>query len=190
VVSETLESLSQRLNTYAAQLPKQARWQAELLVADLEQEPAVASALGDVHALGTTARGANELLDDLPGLLGADDSPVRRMLAEERRALLQGVSAERVATLQYATAERQVVLAFVREERLALAAALRQERIETLVEVDAIKTRAVDSAIVGLRGLVDYTLWRVAALLVFLLLAAATVGVVAYRLTVGRRAVA
>ena len=31
-VSDTIESLSQRLNTYAAELPKQARWQAEILL--------------------------------------------------------------------------------------------------------------------------------------------------------------
>ena len=37
-VSDTLENLSERLNMYAAQLPKQARWQAELLAAQMTTE--------------------------------------------------------------------------------------------------------------------------------------------------------
>jgi len=65
------------------------------------------------------------------------------------------VNTQRLETLAYTTAERTAVLAAVRDERLAFAAALRQERIATLAEVDAIKSRAVDSAIAGLRGLVD-----------------------------------
>ena len=33
--SDTLENMSERLNTYVAHLPKQARWQAELLAAEM-----------------------------------------------------------------------------------------------------------------------------------------------------------
>ncbi len=186
-VAESLENLSQRLNTYAAQLPKQARWQAELLVADMEHEPVVASVIGDLDALGTTARTANELLGEVPGDWGAEDSPVRRMLAAERRAVLQGINTQRLETLEYVTGERVATLAAVHEERLALVETLRQERIETLVEVDAIKSRGVDSAIAGLRELVDYALVRLAVLALFLMLSAATFGVVGYWLTVGRR---
>jgi hypothetical protein len=51
-VSDTVESLSEHLNTYAAQPPRQARWQAELMVADMEGERGVEGTLGDVHALG------------------------------------------------------------------------------------------------------------------------------------------
>ena len=83
------------------------------------------------------------------------------------------------------TAERQAVIEAARKERIALVAALRQERIDTLTEVDAIKTRAIDSVLAGMKDLVDYTLWRVAALTFCLLLAAATLGAIAYRL--GRR---
>jgi hypothetical protein len=186
-VSQTLDSLSQRLNTYAAQLPKQARWQAELLIADAEHEPVVAGVLGDVHALGATARTANGLLGDVPALVAGEGSPVRQLLAAERRAVLAGVHTQRLETLEYVTAERLAVLAAVREERLALVAALHQERIATLVEVDAIKTRAIDSGMVGLQGLVDYALLRVAAMLLVLMFAAAAMAVAAYWLTLGRR---
>ena len=96
------------------------------------------------------------------------------------------MNAQRLATLEYATSERLAVLAALREERVATLAALRQERIEGLHEVDAIKTRAVDTAVAGLKEVVDYAIWRLAALLLFFLVTAAALGTVSYRLTVGR----
>jgi hypothetical protein len=185
--SETIENVSERLNTYAAQLPKQARWQAELLVADMTLEPVVADTLGDVRALGETARRANELLSDVPALVDAAGSPVRELVAAERRATLEAVNLQRLQTLEYVAAERLTVLAALREERIAVVEALHQERIETMKEADAIKTRAVDLSAGALRELVDYTLWRVAVLAVLLMLSAATLGVVGYWLTLGRR---
>ena len=184
--TDTLENLSERLNTYAAQLPKQARWQAELLVDDMASAPGVADTLGDVHALGLAARSLDELLGDAPGLAKAG-SPVREMLAAERRAVLEGVNGQRLQTLEYATAERLAVLAALHEERIATLTALHQERVESLKEVDAIKTRAVESAVSGLRELFDYALVRVAVMLLLLMASAATLGVVGYWLTVGRR---
>jgi hypothetical protein len=186
-VSDTLENLSERLNIYAAQLPKQARWQAELLVADMAGEHEVEDTLADIHDVGTAARRANDLLGDVPGVLGAAAPPLREAVAAERRALLEGVNGQRLQTLEYLTSERLATLAALREERVTIGAALHQERIETLKEVDAIKTRAVETTLAGLRDLVDYTLWRAAAVLVFLMLSAATLVVVGYWLTVGRR---
>ena len=110
----------------------------------------------------------------------------RTVLAEERRAVLDAVNAQRLATLEYATSERLAVLAALREERLATLAALTQERIEGLREVDAIKTRALDTAVAGLKEVVDYAIWRLAVLLFFFLVTVAALGTVAYRLTVGR----
>ena len=68
----TLESLSERLNTYAAELPKQARWQAELLVSSTRRASAAwRAALGDVHAVGTAARARERrCMGDVPGLRG------------------------------------------------------------------------------------------------------------------------
>jgi hypothetical protein len=185
-VSDTVEALSERLNTWAALEPKLARWQAELLLSESAGERSLETALGDVGALGAAARRAQELLDHPPDAAGAM-SAARAALAEERRAALDSVNAQRLATLEYATSERLAVLAALREERIATVAALRQERIEGLREVDAIKTRAVDTAVAGLKDVVDYAVWRLAALLLFLLVAVAVLVTISYRLTVGRQ---
>jgi hypothetical protein len=184
-VSDTVEAVSERLNTYAALEPKLARWQAELLLSDSAGERSLEAALGDVAALGSAARRAQELLDHPPDLAGAM-SAARAVLAEERRAVLDSVNAQRLATLEYATSERLAVLTALREERIATLAALRQERIEGLQEVDSIKTRAVDTGVAGLKEVVDYAIWRLAALLLVFLVTVAALGIVSYRLTVGR----
>ena len=100
----------------------------------------------------------------MPGLLVAAGAAVREV-----------VSAERLATL-----------AALHEEWIAVVAALRQERIAILAEVEALEKRAIESATVRLRALVGYTLWRVAALLAFLMLLAATLGLAFHRLAAGR----
>jgi hypothetical protein len=184
-VSDTVEAVSERLNTYAALEPKLARWQAELLLSDSAGERSLEAALGDVAALGSAARRSQELLDHPPDLAGAT-SAARAALAEERRSVLDSVNAQRLATLEYATSERIAVLTALREERIATLAALRQERIESLQEVDSIKTRAVETAIAGLKEVVDYAIWRLAALLLVFLVTVAALGIVAFRLTVGR----
>ena len=74
----------------------------------------------------------------------------------------------------------------MKEERLATLSALQQERVEALREADVIKTRAVDASVAGLKEVVDYAFWRLAALLLFFLVTAAVLGTVAFRLTVGR----
>lgn len=184
-VSDTLENVSERLNTYAMQLPKQARWQAELMLSETAGDDGIQGALGDIRAVGTAARRANDLLADVPSTTEAGAS-VRDVVKAEREAVLAGVDRQRVQTLEYVTSERLAVLAALHDERLAVGVALHDARIDTLKEVDAIKTRAVETALAGLRDLVDYTIWRVAVLASSLMILAAVLGTVAYWLTVGR----
>jgi len=196
--ADTIENVSQRLNTYAELLPRQSRWQAELLIDEAVGERSVEGALDDINAIGAAARNADGLIDDTQSVLGTAAQSMRETLAAERRAVLEGLDVQRVQTLAYMTAERLAVLERLREERIGLVEALRQERVAVidavrqeriagLTEVDEIKTRAVNASVAGLRELVDYTLWRVAVLLVILMLLALVVGVIGYRLTLGRR---
>ena len=185
-VTETVENLSERLNTYANLLPRQARWQAELLAADLAAQYDVEGLLSEVRALGGVAQRADDLMSQVPDLLGGSSIP--ELVADERRAVLAGVGEERTLALEFMTEERLAVLAALRDERIAALEALRQERIATLQEAEALRKRAWDEAVGDMRQLVDYTLLRVALLVLLLMLAAATIGVVGYRLTLGRRA--
>lgn len=196
-VTDLAENLSERLNDYAAQLPKQARWQAELLMTDVTGAHGLESALQDVHNVGTAAQRATDVLGDVgtasrratefmsgsATLLDAE----RDILTAERRAVLADITEQRAQTLKYLTDERLAMADATRDELRAVIGSLRQERVEALVEVDAIKTRAVDSLLAGGRGLIDYALWRIAILLFGLMLVGATLVVIASRLMASPR---
>jgi hypothetical protein len=83
--SATLDDVAERLNSLAARMPKQARWHARLLIEELAGDKGVEGVLGDIDA---AARRTNALMDDLPGTVTAAASPIRDMLADERRAWL------------------------------------------------------------------------------------------------------
>jgi hypothetical protein len=187
-VSDTLENVAERLNTYAAHMPKQARWQAQLLVLEQVGERDVESALGDLHVAAAAARRGNELLSDVPGLLGQVSSPIREIVAGERQAVLESVDRQRAASLEFLRSEREASFAVLREERLALVESVRRERVEALKEADAIRGRAVDAALGGLRELVDYALRRLFAVLLLTLVSAAALLALVFRLAPGRRA--
>jgi hypothetical protein len=93
-MTDTVQNLSERLNTYAAQMPRQVRWQAELLVAEL----------ADQH--------------DLTILLGAAGQAAREVVATERRAVLEDVNSQRQQTLDYLTGERRAAVEALRQERI------------------------------------------------------------------------
>jgi hypothetical protein len=192
-VSDLLEDLSERLNAYAAQLPKQARWQGEILLTGMAGPHSVEGALADLREVGGAARRAQAFLDDVPNLITTE----RDMLAAERGAILSDINAQRLQTLEFIIAERRALLTAAREERLAVVAAvqqereailaaLQQERIVALGEVDTMKTHAVESGLAGFRVLVDYTLWRV-ALFTSCLALIAGIGAIALFLAATRR---
>ena len=185
-VSDTLEQVSERLNTYAAQLPRMARWQAELLMIDSTGSRDLRGSLADVHDIGVAGQHVSAMLDDVPALMSAAGSPMREALASERQAMLTGISQQRRQTQEFVTGERLATLAAMRDERALVLDFVHAERVDTLKEVDAIKSRAVDASVVGLREVVDYALWRVALVTVFLMLVAMLLTVLGYRLTVGR----
>jgi hypothetical protein len=183
--TETIENVSERLNTYINLLPRQIHWQFEILAADLAAEHDVEGFLAEMHSVGVSARSFDALVNQVPELLGGTSIP--ELVAAERREVLEGIAAERIAAIQFMTSERLEVLRAVHEERIAALETLRQERIATLQEAEALRKRAWDDASADLRRLVDYTLVRVAVLLSFLMIAGALLGVLGYRLTLGRQ---
>jgi hypothetical protein len=99
-MTDTVQNLSERLNTYAAQMPRQVRWQAELLVAELAAE------------------------HDVTGLLAAAGQEVREVVAAERHAVLEDVNSQRLKTLEYLTAERIAALEVLSQERIEVLTAV------------------------------------------------------------------
>jgi hypothetical protein len=72
------------LDSYNAYAPKQARWQAELLLGDVTRDPQVSAALSNFVALSNTAAKASSNMDRMPELVGQAREAVRADIEGQR----------------------------------------------------------------------------------------------------------
>src|SRR6185437_15696005 len=89
-LQENLGDITARLDSYNAYLPKQARWQAELLATDLSQNPQLAAAAANFATLSKAMNSASNNLDRMPGLA-----------ARAREVALSDVDHQRVAAQDF-----------------------------------------------------------------------------------------
>jgi hypothetical protein len=154
---ESVQDAIGRLDLYAVNLPRQARWQAEAAVQDLARSPEVEGAVASLdHAVASFDR-ALELAEPLSDLAGETSAIVSR----ERAAVLAGLGRERGA-----------LEGFLRDERRAFVASVAAERHAALQEADGIAHGLVDRAFDRLQQV----LLRVAVAALVLLLVAAFFG--------------
>lgn len=136
-----------RIEQIQRNMLKQARWQAELLLADAAKQPAVDSLLAAL----TSVTGS---VDRIAGV--AEGVPW--LVRSERLAVLAAVTAEREALLQALSAERDSIFALITAERMA-----------TMVEGEVALQRLVDHALDRtLSDVLDRLLLRVFAGLLIL----------------------
>src|SRR5207344_3328133 len=95
-LGESLGDLTARLDAYNAYLPKQARWQAELLLNDFARRPEFGAAMSNAKTLTDALAKTSNTMERMPELVG-----------QTRAGVMADVDGQRLA-----------VQAFVREERL------------------------------------------------------------------------
>lgn len=151
---EDTRDITARMDIYVASLPRQARWQAELVAADAMNSPAVQSVMQE---LARTV----DILDRVADV--AANTPA--LVARERAAVLEGVDQQRRSLQEFITGERQAVLVGVGQERAAVVDALHAERVATLQQLDGLARGWVDHAFDRAGHLVDRVFLWLAVLL-------------------------
>jgi hypothetical protein len=166
----SLDDLSDRLAIYAEQMPRQARWEAEIAVLDMGLHAVdIDGIVEDMDTLGVAADRLTEFLDDVPLLVDEqvqsvlpevvtvlsemDLEPIRMLLDELAtdyvEIALDSVTGEREAVLQAVSQEREIIMADA--ERLIIEATDRAfERVEA--QIGAQLTRLVPLALAALLG--------------------------------------
>ncbi len=152
--------VAQQLRVVGSLAPRQARWQAELLVAEplaalVETTGRVASALETLpdrvrderRALTTWMRGEREaILEAVDAQRLALVRALGDIVAAERTRVLEAVAAERTAILAAVKGERETILAAVAAERAALVDAIDAQRVATLETLAGERAIVVDAA--------------------------------------------
>lgn len=168
-ITQTFESLSSRLGIYIEYLPKQARWQAELLLEDPALDSRLTRVLDGVDGINAATAEIAEIAGESPALDGRLYDIVDQVVAalhEEIQGLTEVVRSERELVLGTLPAEYEALFAHVTDQRLAALAALEIHIDEVIAEVDMIAARAMDDAEGLSRGTVDYAFERATPLLI------------------------
>lgn len=156
---EDTRDIVARVDLYAASLPRQARWQAELLLAEAATAPPLQAVVGELDRTVGILDRMGRLAEGVPALV-----------ARERAAVLDGLERSRLSLQDFASGERQALMAGVGHEREVVLAALHAERVETLEQIDAMGYRWVEHAFDRADRLVDRVFLRVLVLAGLLLL--------------------
>lgn len=127
-VQERLGDITTRLDVYNVYLPKEARWQAELLLSDISQDPQVEAAKSNLIGLSGALANTASLMDQLPDFMKQARVAVRSDVEGQRLATQDFLRDERLETLDALHQERVETVADLRNERLAATEDLRGER--------------------------------------------------------------
>ena len=132
-IEVTARILDRRIEQVQRNLLKQARWEADLVLAGAIQQPLVDSLTGELHRITASLERVTAVAEGVPDLVD-----------RERVATMLGVAQERIAVLAALTGEREAVLRAIASERVALLAALHEERIATMRDAEGSATRLID----------------------------------------------
>ena len=153
-LEQGMGDLTARLDAYNVYAPKQARWQAELLLSDLAQDPHMTTVASNLGAISSAAGKASDDIDRMP-----------EFMKQARAAVVSDVQGQRLATQEFLDQQRTLTLNALRQERIATLAALNDQRLgatsdlrgERQAVMDALHNEEVE-AMNSIRGMSEATL--------------------------------
>lgn len=163
-INDAVDDLSKRLTIYAAHLPREARWQAELAASRAMRAAPVSEALRSVDSLsashGLLARSVAGVLEQMP----AERQKMVAELDELTRRRLQEIDRLRRETIAALTAEREAMVQEMEEQTELALRRIGEERRAAFEQLDRTAEKTVEQAFDRAGGLADKLFLRFAAL--------------------------
>ena len=180
-LGESIGDLTARLDSYNAYLPKQARWQAELLLSDMAHDPQVAAAMSNLAVVSSALDKTSGKMDELPEMMAQMRKAVladvegqrlagQDFLRQERLETLDALNQERIETMAGIDHERQAATVDVREERKIVLDTLQNERVIVMNDLHAAGEKALQDFDSRSRSLIDHFFVRVLEIFLLALL--------------------
>jgi len=185
-IEEGLGDITARLDSYNAYLPKQARWQAELLLSDLGREPQIGAAMSNFADLSRALATTSHSIERMPELVDQTGEAVRagvesqRLAAEaflrkERLESFNDLNRQRIATIADLRNERLAATADLQKERQIVLDALHNEQTAVMTSFNAASEKAIKDLDTRSRSLIDHFFLRALELVVLTLILCALV---------------
>ena len=170
-LGESIGDLTARLDSYNAYLPKQARWQAELLLSDLARNPKVSATMSNIADLSSTLAKTSGDMEQIPEYLDNLHKAALTEVEGQRLAAQSFLRAERIESFDSLNQQRIETMADLHRERLAATEDLRKERQIVLNglhdeeqavmrDVNATAAKMLDDSEIQARGLIDHFFLR------------------------------
>ena len=135
-VAVGVADLSQQMSAYADYLPKQARWQTELLLESLTASEKIDQALSEFMRVAQDMGRLTALAETAPQKLSSERAIILKSLTRDLDRALKALDVQRQATLEILEKERLAVMADVKRERAGMSADITAERIAVLKEIE------------------------------------------------------
>jgi hypothetical protein len=197
-LGESLGDLTARLDSYNVYLPKQARWQAELLLRDIARDPQVDAAMSNLVVLSNALAKTSSSMERMPEVIGQVREDVRSdvesqrlaaqaFLRDERLQTLDAVRQERIATIAAMHNERLAATTDFRGERQAVLGALHNEETAVANDINATSEKALKELDSRGRSLIDHFFLRALELVLLTLLLCSLVAWILLRRFIPKR---
>lgn len=171
-----LDDITNRLTVYGDYLPKQARWQAELLLSDLGVHEKIDTLMAELTTATQVLQQVGEVVEKSPDFITDERSAVLEVFRNERLETLSAVNKQRIETLDainhqrietldYLARERAAIIDALENERKIVLEVLKSERHAVLTEVESMGNRIVQDGIKELDKLIDHFFLRAAQLI-------------------------
>jgi hypothetical protein len=189
-LTTSLGDVWSRMDVYTAFLPKQARWQAELMVLDIAGDTDPGDVFDHIASLTESIDRIAATVETAPELVADEREIILQVLQQERMIALQAfhdelttaykfISRERIAAISESlAAEREATLEALTRERIATLQAIHEERVAAMADLDSIVGGLSEDA---LTRLVDRLFVRILLLLVVMAIGAAVVARIVVR---------
>jgi hypothetical protein len=136
-MDESISEMQKLAARYAELLPKQARWQADLMLIETTQQALVAQPLQDLSKATQAVDRMAATVEQLPALVAREREALRAIVTSERQETLQYLEHMRTATLEELSQERVAILDAMGKERAAVTESVSAVTRDTLDQVDA-----------------------------------------------------
>ena len=123
-----IDQMQKLSSMYAEFLPKQARWQAEILVMETLQGDTVTGLLADISRAVDTAELATQVVTEIPDMVEREREVLKTMVSQERLATLEALQRIQQDTLGQLESERVAILEQLKSERVIILQTLQNER--------------------------------------------------------------
>ena len=146
-MEENFAKLMVMLRVYLAEIPRHARWQAQLLVDETLDGAKVGDAVGAIDRIAASAEVGSAFAESAPELVRTEREAIINAIDEQRALILEDVDRIRTETLEQVGYERAIVMKSVEERVEEVIEALGDVRAALTADLDRIVAEAVAGAV-------------------------------------------